>query len=377
MTTGIVDARRVTVDSARGGKPRGRFRYRWIVTPRYDLVFFIGSAAVTWVFLGLYHGLNALGWAPRVESLLLTYFLFTAFFDHPHIFQTFSRTHADRAEFARHRRTHTWGLALFILAGLAVVGAGWQGHLIVFSAMFGSYHIMRQHWGILRAYKHLNRDRARLDDHLDFATFYVGAAALYLYDYTGNPPETVVYGNLTASFPNVPEVVGQVTWYAFLVLLTVFAARQVWLIKTGRRANLPKLLLMGTALTTHGMVFFFTATPFLIAEALETAYHDVQYQGWSMHFQRRRFAAKAVVRRWLFMGLVYGLIVGAVEILGYVDPRFSLLFVPFAMIVIWHYWVDGKIWRMATQPELRAAILESADPPSEAEPARLQPTARA
>ena len=78
-------------------------RIRWIVSPGYDGFFFIGSCVFTLMFLGIYHAAQNAGFAPTGEAVLLTYFLFTAFFDHPHIFQTFSRTHLDRTEFNRRR----------------------------------------------------------------------------------------------------------------------------------------------------------------------------------------------------------------------------------------------------------------------------------
>jgi hypothetical protein len=114
---------------------------------------------------------------------------------------------------------------------------------------------------------------------------------------------------------------------------------------------------MAAALGTRGLVLYFTATPFLVAEALETTYHDVQYQGWMMNFQRKRFPEKRrMVRRWLLMALAYGLVVGVIEVVGLMSPRWSWLFVPFWMIVLWHYWVEGRIWRMRKQPELRAVL---------------------
>jgi hypothetical protein len=82
--------------------------YRWIVSPRYDLGFFIFSCVLTFVFYGLYRVAHHLGWFLRGDSILITYFLFTAFFDHPHIFQTFSRTHYDADEFAKRRALYTW-----------------------------------------------------------------------------------------------------------------------------------------------------------------------------------------------------------------------------------------------------------------------------
>lgn len=337
----------------------GRFSVNWLVGRRYDLFFFIGSCAVTWVFLGIYHGLEHYGFGLEPQNILLTYLIFTALFDQPHIFQTFSRTHADRDAFARHKTAHTWGLLAFIAVGFVIAAMKWSGYLVVFAAIFGSWHIVRQHWGILRAYKAVNRDRSAIDDWLDFATFYIGAAAFYLYDYTDNPPETVIYGDLKASFPNLPAELGQFTLYVFWVVLAAFVARQAWRLATGLPVNLPKLLFMAAALGTHGMVFYFTATPFLVAEALETSYHDVQYQGWMRNYQRKRFAAKRVARRWLVMAFTYGIVVGSLEVLALASPVWGWLFVPFGMTVLWHYWVEGRIWKLGKQPELKAVLARS------------------
>ncbi len=336
---------------------RKRVSANWLVGQRYDLFFFIGSCLLTVLFLGIYHGLCHLGFAPHAGSVLITYFLFTTVFDHPHIFQTFSRTHVDGENFARYRIAHTWGLAAFIAAGFALSAVGWDPYVIVFGALFGSWHIIRQHWGILRAYKAVNNDRDKLDHWIDTATFYLGAFAFYLYDYTGNPRHTIIYGKASAPFPNLPPFMAQVVWYGFLFSLGCFALRQIWLLMNGRPIILPKILLMAAALGTRGLVLYFTATPFLVAEALETTYHDVQYQGWMMNFQRKRFPEKRrMVRRWLLMALAYGLVVGVIEVVGLMSPRWSWLFVPFWMIVLWHYWVEGRIWRMRKQPELRAVL---------------------
>jgi len=147
------------------------------------------------------------------------------------------------------------------------------------------------------------------------------------------------------------------------VLLVALGFRQVWRVATGQRVNTPKLLLMGAALLTHYFVFFAAAVPFLVAEALETAYHDVQYQGWIMHYQRRRFPVGRTVLKWGLMAAAYGLCVGAIETLGLMRPGWVWLFVPFTMLVIWHYYVDGKIWRFSEDPELRD-LLRPAEPPT-------------
>jgi hypothetical protein len=157
----------------------------------------------------------------------------------------------------------------------------------------------------------------------------------------------------------VPGFVSEGAFGLFLVALAVFVVRQTVLAVRGQPINLPKLLFLAAALGTHGLVFYATATPFLVAEALETAYHNAQYQGWIMHFQRRRFGARSVLR-WAVLALAYGFVVGVIEVVGLATPALSWLFVPFSMVVIYHYYVDGKIWRLGQDPELRRAVLRGA-----------------
>lgn len=333
-----------------------RVRMRWIVSPRHDLLFFVASCGLTWVFLGLYHLLCHLGFEVRGESVLITYFVFTALFDHPHIFQTFSRTHGDRRELARRRGLHTWGLAAFVVGGVAIAALGYLRQLIVFASLFGSWHIIRQHWGLLRAYKAVNDDHNRLDHHLDSTLFYVGMIGFLLNDYRGAEGPTTIYGDLTAPFPSVPPWLSDVAGWIFAAVAVLFVLRQVQLWRRGEPIVAPKLLFLTAALGTHGLVFYLTATPFLVAEALETVYHNVQYQGWIRHYQRRTRGAH-VVRRWAWMAVAYGLVVGSVEVIGLTNQALSWLFLPFFMVVIYHYYVDGKIWRLGSDAELREAVL--------------------
>lgn len=326
---------------------------RWIVSPRYDLFFFIGSCGFTFLFYLLYQAAGGMGWFLGGDRILVTYFVFTAFFDHPHIFQTFTRTHADPEEFQRRKTLHTWGIAAFVAAGFGVALLRWEAELIVFAAIFGTWHIIRQHFGFLRVYKGLNGDKAPLDNVLDYGAFYTGTLACLLNDYTDLRGPIRIYGALQVRFPELPSGSGELLWGVFLAFLVGLGFRQIFLVATGRRVNTPKLLLMGAALLTHWFVFFATATPFLVAEALETAYHDVQYQGWIAHYQRRRFQVKGVVLKWGAAALLYGVAVGTIETLGLMRPGWAWLFIPFTMVVIWHYYVDGRIWKFSEDPELR------------------------
>jgi hypothetical protein len=346
-----------------GVPPSARVRpaVRWIVSRRYDLTFFVGSCVFTFLFFGLYRAAHHLGFILRGDSILITYFVFTALFDHPHIFQTFSRTHYDRTEYHKRRRLYTWGLGGFILAGYLTLLLKWEAYLIVGAAVYGTWHIIRQHYGFLKIYKGLNNDREPLDNWLDGLTYFTGMLACFFYDYGDLNGPLVIYGDLKVNSPSVPGAWGEMGWLLFLGLLTALGVRQVVRLMAGKAINVPKLLLMAAALSTHYFVFFATATPFLVAEALETVYHDIQYQGWVMNYQRRRFAeVKGVVGKWLGLAMLYGLAVGVVEIYGLMDRGWAMwLFVPFTMIVLFHYFVDGLIWRTRDDPALKQ-LLETA-----------------
>lgn len=331
---------------------------RWIVGQKYDLFFFIGSCVFTLLFFGIYQIAHSFHFFLQGDSILITYCLFTALFDQPHIFQTFSRTHWDQSEFQKRQALHTWGLAGFILIGLGINTLGWESQLIVFAALFGSYHIVRQHYGFLRAYKGINSDTRPIDNILDYGTFYLGMLACLFNDYTDFENPLIIYKDLKCDFPIIPELIPNLIWKLFIIFLGVFFLRQIWRLFNGLPLNLPKLLLLTTALSTHYFVFFATATPFLVAEALETVYHDIQYQGWMMHFQRNRYPKiQQVALKWLGAALLYGLVVGAIETFSLMQRGWALwLFVPFTMIVLYHYSVDGLIWRFSQDPQLRQIL---------------------
>lgn len=337
-----------------------RFSDRWIVNQRYDLCFFIGGCVFTFVFWGIYRIATQFGFGIQGDSILITYFLFTALFDQPHIFQTFSRTHFDATEFKKRKLIHTLGLLILMLIGFLVIGAGKEPDLIVIASVLGTYHIIRQHYGLLKAYKNLNRDRNRIDDWLDFGLFNTGMFACFFNDYTDIGGPIVIYKELQSNFPSLPSFFVEATWSLFVIFLLLFIGRQIQRLINGQSINLPKILLMTASLGTHYFVFFATSTPFLIAEALETAYHNVQYQGWMMHYQNRRFAnIKHVALKWFGGAMLYGLIVGVIEILGLMEQGwFMWLFIPFTMLVIYHYFVDGMIWKFSQEPELRQLLFQ-------------------
>lgn len=353
------------------------FSSRWLVSAPYDLGFFVVSGLLAFVFWGIYAGLiHFAGWQPDGLAILITYFGFTALLDLPHIFQTFARTHADKAEFARRKALYTWGLPLIMLSGLIFPLMGWDPWMIGLAALYGSYHIVRQHMGLVRMYHHLNEPTRALDHKLDIWCFQLALMGLVVYDYVELADEPLtritVYGQHFGLFPVLPEWVGNLCLGVAALAVCVMVWRQLELLQKGELLNLPKLLLMGSALIVHFFLFVVAAVPFLVAEAIETAPHTLQYHGFMGHYQRRRFTGvKRVTLRWLGLALFYGLVAGTIEVVGYTWGFFYLVFAPLSMLTLFHYYIDGKIWKFSQCPELRCML--TTEQAAEAQP--LEPNA--
>ena len=328
---------------------------------RFDGFFFIGSCLFTFLFLALYLFLATSGYSIKGESILITYGIYTVMFDHPHIFQTLSRTHYDTEEFKKRKYLHTIGLISFILFGFIVVISDYSNEFIVFAAIYGSWHIIRQHSGFLKAYKIVNKDFDPLDNKIDAMVFYLGMFSCFFSDYSEDNGPVYIYNDLFVQFPKIPPWVGEVLWVFFCFSLAVFVLRQLEHLKNKKKINFPKILFLSVALYTHYIVFFVTAGSFLIAEALETAFHNVQYQGWMIHYQKKRFSnLKKVALKWLAFSMLYGFVAGGIELLSLSKGGlFIWLSMPFTMLVIYHYFTDGLIWKFSEDPKLKGQLFNT------------------
>src|SRR5437764_14370694 len=77
---------------------------RWIISPREDLVWFIGSVVTSYALFALY--------VARLVPLVPMVVAWAVLVDAPHVFATFSRTYFDREE-RRPRCRLLWWSVLF------------------------------------------------------------------------------------------------------------------------------------------------------------------------------------------------------------------------------------------------------------------------
>jgi len=329
------------------------FQVKWIVSRWYDLFFFIGSVTFS-VLIYMVHLFLAYRLEIPLEAKtgLFTFIIFGGIFDFPHILQMFSRTHKDKIEHARHRNKIVYGLIGFLVIGELSVLFNFSTLLLSVAALFGIWHGLRQNLGFLKMYKALNDDRLVIDNRIDSGMFYllVGAGVLL--------------------YP-----LNMICFIGFVLLLLCFIWRAVRRVIKGQGINVPKLLFMGTILSLYYILFFILKVPILVFIAMDTIYHDVQYQGWIRFYQKRRFKEDPqFANRWFVKTLLIGVALGispliaaqyaqlAIPSIGalidFEQKFFMYVTIPIYMLIFYHYYIEGVIWRIGQSPEIKEFIFK-------------------
>ncbi len=299
---------------------------------------------LSYLYYGFYKVLLLIPAIHNYAAFIAT-LLFYSLFDHPHIFQTFSRTHADPIEFQRRKGFYTVGVLGIIAAGYCIQVQHWEMQFEAFMNIYGIWHILRQNSGFLKLYKKRAAEKIRLDTFLDFGFLYASVVLLLAFRVTDSLHHPLEWLPRMA-FPQ--DIFLKIFW-AFVV---IYAFRQLFLLTRGR-SHYPKLIFMIAIISTYYFTYITSDPPFGLLVAIETIYHDVQYQGWISHFQKRRFGG-TVWRKWFVTSLIYGALFGSLLVLTLTSPIGKWLLSPFLMLVLFHYFIDARIWRFSKNPELKA-----------------------
>jgi hypothetical protein len=340
----------------------------WIISARTDLLWFtLGGAASAYIFWAL--------WKFTSVPLIVLVAVWAIVFDETHGFATISRTYLDADERARRGRWLWGSLAFFFLIGPVMILLHLGDWLELGTEIWGAYHIFKQHYGFMMMYKKKNREFARVDTRLDKIFF----AAAFFYPFITYPLHDKEAAELIPF--TIPPALGARVESALLFLLIlitlVYAARQIQKLRTGLPLNWPKLLLLASAIPVNFLLFR-SAMPLLGVYAAVTIYHNVQYHRLVWYYNRNKYGdrnaaprnfglATLVNSRWL----VYVACAGFYAIVFDFVPRFILkadfgmmdvgtrnqiLFSFFAAPGLLHYWIDGHIWKMRSDPELRTYL---------------------
>jgi hypothetical protein len=369
---------------------------RWIISPRDDLIWLIGSVASSYLLLILY----VKGIIPLVPMVALWAILIDA----PHVFGTFSRTYFDRTEW-RNRKRLLWGSLLFFAVGPVMVLAGAGLVFFFIAALWAYYHLVKQHYGFMVLYKKKNNDLAPVDNALDrllllFAFNYPFVA------FIARDPEAMA--RVPAALQTGVNGLATILLVGTIVLAIAWLGRQVQRAITVQPLNVPKYLLLAAAIPMHWIVLL-TPMPHkpIAIVAILTIYHNLQYHrliwfhnqkytrsstafagsagarsgsptvregslGATQEARQKYGAAELISRRLLYyiaFGILFGLLYqGPRQLLGYVSLKsgdsgiagqsFS---VQLGISFLWgyafiHYYLDSKIWRIRRDPSVGKAL---------------------
>jgi uncharacterized membrane protein (DUF485 family) len=323
--------------------------FRWIIDKRNDLVWYIGSALVGWLYVGLVLlavsrlqdpmndalGVLKLGGLHIPITLqLLVYSSWAFLLDAPHLWSTLARTFFD-AEERRVRRRELWLSWGWFLVGPAAIFApyliNWllkptglalpAGALglgaLAFTVLFrlwAYYHVVRQHWGFVALYRRKNGDMApaagRVDTWFFNLAFYAPLAMFLtspLYERTPGFPSLGLQ-NLA-----VTPVLHVLIWALFLGAILFYIGYQIHLRRQGQPLNGPKLILLGTLIPLHLVAF---SNPWLAAlvTPIVTVGHNLQYHRIVWMYGQNKYAtpegrskyrpAAAIFGRfWIYFGV--------------------------------------------------------------------------
>src|SRR5438309_1817619 len=239
---------------------------RWIINPREDLLWFVGSVASSYALLVLYlTGVLPLipmvaGWAILIDA--------------PHVFGTLSRTYFDTSEWKTRKRLLLGSLLFFVVGPtLVLLGLGFTFFFV--AALWAYYHLVKQHYGFMVLYKKKNNDLAPVDNALD----------RLLLMFAFNYPFVAFIASDPSAMTRVPPLLRSgVSTVTMLLLAGTIVVGAFWLIRQLQRAwlreslNLPKYLLLAAAIPMH-WVALLTPMPNkpIALVAILTIYHNLQY----------------------------------------------------------------------------------------------------
>lgn len=345
-----------------------KVRPSWIVSVRDDLFWFtLGGAAFGYLFWGL--------WRFAHVPLILLVAVWATVFDETHGFATLSRTYFDAQERQRRGRWLWGSLAFFVAIGPIMILLHLGEVLELATVLWGYYHVFKQHYGFMMMYKKKNRDFNPEDMKLDKIFF---AAAFYypLLTYPLHSKEAAAM----LPFPIIPRWVPlyENSLLFLLILITLaYAVRQARKWRQGLALDWPKQILLASAIPVNFLLFR-SGMPLLGVYAAVTIYHNVQYHRLVWFYNRNKYGQDAVGERkyglaTLISGrwLTYVAAAAVYAIVFDVVPRFVLkdgvglmnvgtrneiIFSFFAAPGLLHYWVDGHIWKVRSDPDLKTYL---------------------
>jgi hypothetical protein len=348
----------------------------WLVSRRFDVAVFGGSAALAFALLALgsVSGLLA-GAAPPWLFLFAVVFV-----DVAHVWSTAYRVYLDPEE--RGRRPDLYAglpLAAYVAGVLAYsVSAALFWRVLAYVAVF---HFVRQQYGWVALYRRRLGVGSRLDRWLDDAAIYSATLYPLLYWHAHLPREFAWF--LDGDFlPGLPAGAAAAALPVHVAITAAYAVRQLQLWAGGRPVSPGKNLVVATTWLTWyvGIVVLDSDYAFTVTNVLV---HGIPYMAYVWYWGRRRYAgstarvaaafqpgrwplylapllAIAFAEEWLWDRTLWheqaGLFPGPELLPG--AAALALIVPLLALPQATHYLLDAWIWRMRPENPGLAQRLE-------------------
>lgn len=353
-------------------------RSPWLISKNDDLVYMIGSSAVSYIFM-------ALIFIFKVKPSTV-FWIYVLFFDGPHIFGTFSRTYADPEEWQKRRRLFLGSLLLFLPGPLAV-RLGFGEYFDIFAYLWAYYHLVKQHYGFSILYKKKNNDLKKIDNCLDKALIWTGFTLPYV-NFIFGPNYPSGYKKVSTMLPAwTPKLAAA----AFFTTLAAYLTRQVYKLATHQPINPPKQLLLASSISMHMVTFKLpfaklggglnSLAPIV---AILTVYHNIQYNRLIWFHNQNKYVKGAKKgqnfglastlskngRRFALVAFLFGAsyripLNNMSQGNWGVSPQMARYIAAggwgFAFV---HYYLDSKIWRVRHDARLGNALKVSSTAPA-------------
>ncbi len=341
-------------------------RSAWIVSPRYDLTFFVGSLAVP-----------ILLWAAFQIGVLTGVSVFVIFqlaFNMPHNIQTWTMSVLDEDDRNRNKVRYISAFVIIALVfglPMALSPDGvfpWVRDALIY---WGYYHLVRQHYGFQRLYERRSAmagERIAPLESKFYARFLevVSYAPLLLRFRDANLMTIHAAGkNVWVHHPVLPTLVWQSIAVVYALMIAAAVIHHIVAFAKGRRQLIPRALLLLAVALAFGLAAI-VVSDLIVAIAIVTSFHNLQYLGLVLFHNRNRARiesaenakptnpAIALIRNgkvltYAAISFVYGIVLLVPNAIFAPSPLGEL---PITIAVAMHYYVDSRIWRFQDYPKL-------------------------
>ncbi len=338
-----------------------RIKFNWILSPRKDLLFYIGSALAGWLYVGIiFYAIQVLNDPLRDAFLtlhlggieiplnleLLVVLSWAIILDAPHVWATLGRTLFDPDEWRVRGREMRVSFIWFFVGPAAILLPYFFGAFtptlgfttpvetlalggilfFVFFRLWAYYHVVRQHWGFFALYKRKANDSEALANKFDYwffnLTLYMPLVMFLTSSFYKNTPGFPPLGLQAPIFANlsIGSLLHPLAWTIYLAIILLYIGFQVKLWKAGSTLNGSKLLYMCSIIPLHFVAFSHPIMAVFIVP-LVTVGHNIQYHCIVYSFAQNKYKSKTAREfKWvkaLFKNFTIYALIGLVFTFGF------------------------------------------------------------